>query len=159
VDFYLNGFSLSLGDFFSGQGIDQVRLPKDAPVPRTVFPVCLMLASLVCAPSLQAGTLPSGQLVDTACRQVMGLNPGETYFASCRESLSHSLVTTDHASQPITIADDAGAEPGKSFYNVPPMVRWTRERRACAGLGLAPKSAAFGQCVTSLDNAFLPSPN
>jgi hypothetical protein len=118
-----------------------------------------MLASLVCVPAAQAGTLSSGQLVDAACRQVMGLNPGETYFASCRESLFQSLVTAGHASQPIAISDDADTQPGKSFYNVAPMVRFDRERQACAGLGLTPQSAAFGQCVTSLDNAFLPSPN
>jgi hypothetical protein len=118
-----------------------------------------MLASLACAPSVQAEALSPTLLVDAACRQVMGLRPGETYFAGCRESLSQSLAAVQNLSRPMTIADDAEIESGRSFYEVAPMVRWTRERQACAGLGLAPKSRAFDRCVTGLDHAFLPSPN
>jgi hypothetical protein len=50
-------------------------------------------------------------------------------------------------------------EAGKTFYDVAPSVRFNRERYACAQLGLVPDSAPFGECVESLDGAFLPDPN
>jgi len=114
-----------------------------------------------CAPFAQAYSLSPDQLsfVDQTCLQVMGLKRGEAYFAGCRESLSQAL-TAKSASQPVAAAYASGdTEAGKSFYAVPPSVRWNRERYSCARLGLAPGSTPFGQCVAGLEVTFTPNPN
>ncbi len=121
----------------------------------------LLPVVFACAPAAQARDLSPGQLslVDQTCIQVMGLKRGETQFAGCRESLSQALAAKSE-SQPVATAyasDDT--EAGKSFYAVPPSVRWNRERYSCARLGLLPGSTPFGQCVASLEDAFMPSPN
>jgi len=123
------------------------------------------LLSLVfaCAPFAQARdySLSTDQLslVDQTCMQVMGLKRGETQFAGCRESLSQALAAKN-GSQPTAAAYASGdTEAGKSFYAVPPSVRWNRERYSCARLGLAPGSTPFGQCVAGLEDAFMPNPN
>jgi hypothetical protein len=116
-----------------------------------------------CAPFAQARdySLSPDQLslVDQTCLQVMGLKRGETQFAGCRESLSQALAAKSE-SQPVAAAYASGdTEAGKSFYAVPPSVRWNRERYSCARLGLLPGSTPFGQCVAGLEDAFMPSPN
>jgi hypothetical protein len=112
------------------------------------------LVLVACASSAQAGTPAQLSSVDETCSRVMGLRPGESYFAACRESLSQFLAADPVAAEPVAITS-----PGKSFYEVPPSLRWNRERQACVQMGLAPDSIAFSHCVTGLDNAFLPSPN
>jgi hypothetical protein len=116
-----------------------------------------------CAPFAQARdySLSPDQLslVDQTCLQVMGLKRGEAQFAGCHESLSQALAARSE-SQPTTIAYASGdTEAGKSFYAVPPSVRWNRERYSCVKLGLVPGSMPFGQCVAGLEDAFMPSPN
>jgi hypothetical protein len=160
-----------------------------------------MPTAIACAPLVQAQEYNISpervSLVDQTCLKVLGLKRGETYFADCRESLSHALAARDegHAmaiayadcnhrglaegtaafstcmpevSKPVpaspqlpAIASTGGAETevGKSFYDVAPHVQFNRERYACAQLGPLPGSLAFGQCVTSLQGAFLPEPN
>lgn len=96
--------------------------------------------------------------VDRICAQVMGLRPGETYFAACQESLSEALPV---GVRPVAVVLEAGDDikAGKSFYEVSPSVRWNRERDACAQIGLRPGSAVFHQCTAGLDGAFLMNPN
>jgi len=120
---------------------------------RTLFAAVVLIAF---APFAQAEEASSGQisLVDQTCAQVMGLQPGQTYFALCRQSLSDALPA---ASQ--NIADAADGEAHKSFYEVSPMRRWNRENTACGQIGLRPGSTVFHQCVASLDGDFLPRPN
>jgi hypothetical protein len=168
---------------------------------RKLLAACLLAPlAVACAPSAQAETpsLSPEQLalVDTTCAQVIGLKPGEAYFADCRDSLSQALVakTQDEAvdyqachrqgladgtasfstcmldrqssktvsrNQPMAIANtgNGDTQADKSFYEVAPSVRWSRERYACAQLGLLPGRTYFGQCLAGLQGAFWPSPN
>jgi hypothetical protein len=112
------------------------------------------LMLVACASSAQAGTPAQLSSVDATCSRVMGLRPGESYFAACRKSLSQFLAADTAAAEPVAIASS-----GKSFYEASPSLRWNRERQACAQMGLTPDSIAFSHCVAGLDNAFLPSPN
>jgi hypothetical protein len=92
-----------------------------------------------------------------SCSQ-QGLVEGTAAYSTCVLGASKSVPV---APQRLAIASTGGAETeaGKSFYEVPPHVRWNRERYACAQLGLLPGGALFGQCVASLDGAFLPKKN
>ena len=121
---------------------------------RTLFAAVVLIAF---APFAQAEEASSGQisLVDQTCAQVMGLQPGQTYFALCRRSLSEALPA---ASQSIAYVADGGRA-DESFYEVAPMRRWNRENAACGQIGLRPGSTVFHQCVASLDGDFLPRPN
>jgi hypothetical protein len=123
----------------------------------------LMSLVFVCAPFAQARnySLSPDQrsLVDQTCIQVMGLKRGETQFAGCRAGLSQALAARS-GSQPLAATYASGdIEAGKSFFAVSPIVRWNREHYSCARLGLAPGSTLFGQCVDSLEDAFMPTPN
>lgn len=114
---------------------------------------------MACAPVAQAQdeTVSPGQqsVIDGACARVMGLKPGETYFALCQANLAQALPAGGEA-RPLAIADAAA---DKSFYEVSPTMRWAREQRACAQIGLRPDSTSFHQCAAALDGAFLPRPN
>jgi len=87
-----------------------------------------------------------------------GFVEGTAVFSTCMLEASKPVLATP---QLLAIASTGGAETeaGKSFYEVAPHVQFNRERYACAQLGLLPGSSAFGQCVTSLQGAFLPDPN
>jgi hypothetical protein len=167
----------------------------------TCAATCLTILAIACSP-VRAETpvisASQGSLVAATCSQVMGLRPGETYFAACKESLSQSLAAKAEGqalanagnncrqqglvpgtaafsicvldnespgagttSSPMASVKFAGTsmQSGKSFYEVAPVMRWNRERYSCAQLGLIPGSAAFGECITSLDGAFLLNPN
>jgi len=82
-----------------------------------------------------------------------GLSDGTSAFAACvldRQAESQSPV----AVAPVHLSYDATTpENAKSYFDVPPTVRWHREQYSCAQLGLVPISLAFGQCVASLDAA------
>ncbi len=69
----------------------------------------------------------------------------------------HANASTPVAGSRLDRGRNCDTEAGKSFYDVAPTVRWNRERYACAQLGLVPGQRAFGQCVASLDGAFLPT--
>jgi len=116
-----------------------------------------------CAPFAQARDVSLSpdqrSLVDQTCMQVMGLKRGETQFAGCRASLAQILAGRT-ASQSVAAAYASGdIEAGKSFFAVSPSVRWNRERYSCVRLGLAPGSAFFNQCISSLEDAFMSDPN
>ncbi|HEX4271594.1 MAG TPA: hypothetical protein VHZ32_09410 [Rhizomicrobium sp.] len=124
---------------------------------RTLSAVAVL--TIACAPLAQAqdASLSPGQqsVIDRACARVMGLKPGETYFARCRESLSQALPLGGDM-RPLAVAY---ADIDNSFYEVSPAIRWDREQQACAQIGLRPGSTPFHQCAAALDGAFLPSPN
>jgi hypothetical protein len=101
-----------------------------------------------------------GQAISAAnaiCSQ-QGLVEGTAAFSTCVLGTSKPAPA---APERLAIASTGGAETeaGKSFYEVPPHVRWNRERYACAQLGVSPGGALFGQCVASLESAFLPRKN
>lgn len=124
---------------------------------RTLSAVAVLM--IACAPVAQAQdeTVSPGQqsMIDGTCARVMGLKPGETYFALCQANLSQAFPAGGEA-RPLAIAD-AGSD--KSFYEVSPAIRWDREQQACAQIGLRPGSTSFHQCAAALDGAFLPRPN
>jgi hypothetical protein len=78
----------------------------------------------------EGSTLVSNQLslLDAICTKVMGLNPGESYFAGCKKILSQSLV------QKAQETAASGAD------------------HACSERGLAPGTAAFSTCVLDSEN-------
>jgi hypothetical protein len=128
---------------------------------RNLFGIAAMLPLVIaCAPVARAqdyGISPQQRaLVDRTCRDVLGLKRGEAWFAGCQESLSDTLTAGDEAR---AVTADTQTQIRLSFYEVPPLVRWQRERLACARLGLPPGSSPFGACVTSLQGAFLPALN
>jgi len=88
------------------------------------------------------------------CRQ-RGFKDGSAAFSTCMLDSGATAAMP----QPTTVAYTAApaAEPGKSFYSIPPRVQFLRERYSCAQLGLLPGSGAFGQCVASLVGAMMPS--
>lgn len=114
---------------------------------------------IVCVPFARAqdDSLSAGQqsMIDRTCARVVGLEPGETNFARCRESLSQALPKGGDI-RPLAAAF---ADTGKSFYEVSPSIRWDREQQACVQIGLHPGSTSFHQCAAALDGAFLPSPD
>lgn len=95
-------------------------------------------------------------MIDRTCARVMGLKPGETYFALCQENLAQALPLGGDI-RPLTMA--YAGDVGKSFYEVSPSIRWDREQQACAQIGLRPGSTSFHQCAAALDGTFLPNPN
>ena len=139
---------------------------------RKLFAFVALPMILSCAPFQQANANNNlapqqSSLIDATCRNVMGLRPGEEYYADCLASLTHSLVfaqdresstSPQHfaiSTQPVASADGS-LENGRSYYNVTPTTRWNRERYACAQLGLMPNGGLFGQCVGSLDSELMP---
>ncbi len=88
-----------------------------------------------------------------------GLAEGSAAMAVCmldEESRAKSQRITAPA-QPVSLAYANGPlESGKSYFGVPPTVRWHRERYSCAQLGLMPNSGLFGECVASLEGELLP---
>jgi hypothetical protein len=62
-------------------------------------------------------------LINETCTKVMGLRPGESYFADCQDSLAHSLARRD-AAYAMSAADDS-----------------------CGRQGLVPGSSAFATCM------------
>ena len=91
------------------------------------------------------------------CRQ-RGLDAGTAAFSTCVLDAS-GTVRPQSAPLALAYSGNSGTEAGKSFYEVAPGIRFNRERYACAQLGLVAGSESFGQCVNSLDGAFLPSQN
>jgi hypothetical protein len=91
------------------------------------------------------------------CKQ-RGLVDGTGAFSTC---MLEDFTPASGAVERLAISSTGGAETeaGRSFYEVAPHVQWKRERYACAQLGLLPGSAPFGDCVASLQGAFLPDPN
>jgi len=83
---------------------------------------------IACAPFAQAMPLPLSQeqlvLVSNTCTRLLGLKPGETYFAACRQTLGSTLQTQ--------IQDKALA--------------WAYQ--TCREQGLAQTSTALSTCVT-----------
>ncbi len=123
----------------------------------------LLTVAIAWAPATQAEEYALSpeqfSLVDQTCSRVMGLRPGESYFALCRENLSEAIAAGTPARLPgraITDADTGGTSTGKSFYEVSPNLRWIRERSACDRLGFIPGSKSFDRCVDGLDVALLP---
>jgi hypothetical protein len=82
-----------------------------------------------------------------------GLSNGTPAFAACvldRQEKSQPPA----AVMPVRLSYDATTpENAKSYFDVPPSVRWRREQYSCVQLSLVPSSLAFGQCVASLDAA------
>jgi len=111
--------------------------------------------------SQSLATKADGQAIaaaDNTCRQ-QGLVSGTAAFSIC--VLDNENTGSGAPTSPMASVNFSGmsTERGKSFYEVAPVMRWNRERYACAQLGLIPGNAAFGQCITNLDGAFLPNPN
>ena len=123
---------------------------------RKLFAAVVLIALIPFAQAEESSLSP-GQLslVDQTCTRVMGLRPGETYFALCRQSLSDALPA---ANQAVAYTGDS-SKADKSFYEVSPMRRWNREQAACNQIGLRPGSTVFHQCAAGLHSAFLPSLN
>ena len=91
-----------------------------------------MLAMLGFAPLAEAAgpaMMPQLSQVDRACSKIMGLKPGETYYAACRESLAQSQAAQ---AENRALADAYGQ---------------------CRRLGLASGSAAFSTCILDRENA------
>lgn len=86
-----------------------------------------------------------------------GLVEGTARFSTCM--LESNAKAPPPQVTPIAYTGAPGTEPGKSFFDVTPHVRWNRERYSCAQLGLVPGSGAFGQCVARLESAFTPDPD
>jgi hypothetical protein len=82
----------------------------------------LLAAAAGCA-SAEPLTNQQTDLVSAACTQIMGLRPGETYYADCKESLGNSLATKISSTQTVRGMDD------------------------CSRRGLAEGSPAFSACV------------
>ena len=68
-------------------------------------------------------------LINETCTKVMGLRPGESYFADCQDSLAHSLARRD-AAYAMSAADDS-----------------------CSHQGLAPGSSALATCMLDRQGA------
>jgi hypothetical protein len=127
----------------------------------------LLTVAIAWVPAAQAEeySLSLGQLslVDQTCSRVMGLRPGESYFALCRENLLEALAAGGASALPrglvISDAGTDGARTDKSFYEVAPNIRWIRERSACAQLGFNPGGTPFDRCADGLEVAFLPRPD
>jgi hypothetical protein len=79
-----------------------------------LFAALLMVLS--CAPFQQASAnnglnAEQSSLVDAACTNVMGLRPGESYFANCRETLARSLDRKSAAAAMVAAAADCRNNP------------------------------------------------
>jgi hypothetical protein len=93
-----------------------------------------MLAMFGCGSLAQAGgaaMIGTSHLsqVDITCSRIMGLKPGEAYYAACRESLSQSLA-----------AQSENRALAAAYWQ-------------CHQLGLASGSAAFSTCILDKENA------
>jgi hypothetical protein len=68
---------------------------------RKLFVSAALPMLLGCAPLQQAGandlTPPQSSQIDAVCTAVMGLQPGEKYFADCQDSLMHSATRRNAA--------------------------------------------------------------
>ena len=91
----------------------------------------------------------------SACRS-RGLSEGTAAFSTCM--LDNPGEGRTAAAAPLKLAHDTAApESAKSYFNVNNSSRWRREQYSCAQIGLTPGSAAFGQCVASLDASLMPN--
>src|ERR1700742_4487528 len=75
---------------------------------------------LSCTPFQQASAnnglnADQSSLVDAACTNVMGLRPGESYFANCRETLARSLDRKSAAAAMAAAAGGCRHNPVGSF--------------------------------------------
>jgi hypothetical protein len=70
--------------------------------------------------------------IQQACRDVMGFNPGEVLHRDCLTSLGQSIASVEGAS-------------------AQPSLQTSRERDACARIGLTPGTAVFHTCVGNLN--------
>lgn len=88
-----------------------------------VLPLLMGCATFAQAQDLADRSPQEISLIKDTCARVMGLHPGESYFAECQDSLAHSLARRDMA-YALSAADDA-----------------------CSRKGLAPGSAALATCM------------
>jgi hypothetical protein len=121
---------------------------------QTYFALCEASLSNILAARNEGQALAAGY---AGCSH-NGLVEGTAAFSTCVLGASKPVAATAQ-SLPVTFPGGPETEAGKSFYEVPPHVRWNRERYACAELGLLPGGALFGQCVASLEGAFVPRKN
>jgi hypothetical protein len=97
-----------------------------------VMPVLMGCAIIAQAQDLQNRSPDELALINNTCTTVMGLRKGETYWADCQDSLSHSVARRD-AVYAMAASDEI-----------------------CSRQGLKPGSAAFATCM--LDNKPAASP-
>jgi hypothetical protein len=87
-----------------------------------------------------------------------GLSEGSAAFSACM--LDRQSRPRTASAQSASLAYDVSTgQNAKGYFDVNNTVHWRREQYSCAQLGLTPGTGAFGQCVTSLDAAMLPSEN
>ena len=131
----MNGFSPGVGDHFIVWRLSHAgRFGEPLMLCRITAATGAMLAMLGCGSLAQAAGAamiwtPHLSPVDITCSKIMGLKPGEAYYAACQEGLSQSL-----AAQSENRALAAAYE-------------------ECHQLGLASGSAAFSTCVLDKENA------
>jgi hypothetical protein len=93
----LNEFSFSLGDFFKPQDLHRRGNYEERPMLRKFFAFAALPMVLSCAPFQQASaendlTPQQSSQINDVCKAVMGLRPGEQYYADCQDSLMHSMT-------------------------------------------------------------------
>lgn len=107
-------------------------------------------AILSCAPFQQASaagdlTANEASLVDTACTTVMGLKPGEYYFANCQETLTQSLKRKHAAfgfARAADICRDRGLAEGSPALSVCMLDQERAGATQAAGINPQPVSLA-----------------
>src|ERR1700722_10754892 len=131
----MNGFSRGVGDHFIVWRLSHAgRFGEPLMLCRITVATGAMLAMFGCGSLAQAGgaaMIGTSHLsqVDITCSRIMGLKPGEAYYAACRESLSQSLA-----------AQSENRALAAAYWQ-------------CHQLGLASGSAAFSTCILDKENA------
>src|SRR5579862_2599943 len=140
-----------------------------------------------------AAAQPQGEPHRTAalgrlCGATLGLEPGQSQYESCLESLGASadVVARGHALAQareaclqgggraalaqceldqsrrqalLRIAIDASGGPRGAYFGAAPSERFREEQNACAGLGLDPAGQAFAECVANLQASLFAADN
>jgi hypothetical protein len=131
----MNGFSPGVGDHFIVWRLSHAgRFGEPLMLCRITVATGAMLAMFGCGSLAQAAgaamiRTPNLSQVDITCSRIMGLKPGEAYYAACHESLSQSLAAQ---SENRALAAAYGQ---------------------CHQLGMVSGSAAFSTCVLDKENA------
>lgn len=88
-----------------------------------------------------------------ACRE-QGLAPGSSALATCMLDRQGGAGRAPML-EPVSVTTGT-IQPGRSYYSVSAEVQMTRQRYACAQLGLMPNSDLFQTCVASLQGELQP---
>jgi hypothetical protein len=104
------------GIFLASIAYSKRAIAKELPMLRRFALFAALPMVLSCAPFQQASAnnglnADQSSLVDAACTNVMGLRPGESYFANCRETLARSLDRKSAAAATVMAAADCRNDP------------------------------------------------